>query len=223
MGDPSTSRARQVRLAWLAIAALVGPMGAPAAGDDDESLGLYRWLDRGGVVRYTPDFDRVPSGRRKTTVKVIPGSTPMGAPSSSSGPVHQIPTPQAIPGSSAGSGPGSGAATGTPADPAADPDADPFNAPSEANTVDMEPLDPDDPVELAATSWPELDARIAELETLIADDEEIIKQLISQPPTHDDDEIIHSATLREIAKRLPALQGELIELQSWRDDPDGRK
>jgi hypothetical protein len=86
---------------------------------------------------------------------------------------------------------------------------DPFNAPGQARKA-------------GGDSWPELDARIAELEILVAKDEEAVKVMISTPQTGARDELIDSEELREIGARLPVLQGELAELKRWRDDPDTR-
>jgi hypothetical protein len=93
---------------------------------------------------------------------------------------------------------------------------DPFAAPGQARNADAQ-----DPT-LGGGSWPELDARIAELEILVATDEEAIKVMISTPQTGDYDELIDSEELREIGARLPVLQGELAELKRWRDDPGTR-
>lgn len=178
--------------------------GVTAAADDAEGTELYRWLDRGGVIRYTPDFSRIPDARRNTAVRVISGSTyvenegvPMAAPAGTT-----IPSP----GATLNQG-GTAAAT-------APPGADPFNSPSEAHKVKSDAG--------SGSSWPELDARIAELEVLVAQDEEVIKEMISRPVSPDDDELIHSAKLREVAARLPILQGELMELRRWREQPDRR-
>jgi hypothetical protein len=100
------------------------------------------------------------------------------------------------------------------------PGADPFNAPGQVPKVDAQDLAPN--AALSGSSWPELDARIAELEILVAKDEEAIKEMISTPQTGDYDELIDSEELREIGARLPVLQGELAELKRWRDDPGTR-
>jgi hypothetical protein len=98
--------------------------------------------------------------------------------------------------------------------------ADPFNAPAEKREVDTQQLATD--AEFDGDSWPELDARIAELEVLITADEEIIKEMISAPPSESTDDLIHSPVLRQIAARLPILQGELNELRRWREQPRDR-
>ncbi len=104
-----------------------------------------------------------------------------------------------------------------PAAPA--PGADPFNAPDQLQAVDRQDLATDAAI---GSSWPELDARIAELEALVAKDEEALKEMISRPHSGDRDELIDSEELREIGARLPVLQGELAELKRWRDDPGTR-
>jgi len=100
------------------------------------------------------------------------------------------------------------------------PGTDPFNAPGQVSPVDAQDLATD--AAIGGGSWPELDSRIAELEMLVAKDEESIKEMISTPQTGDHDELIDSEELREIGARLPVLQGELAELKRWRDDPDTR-
>jgi hypothetical protein len=100
------------------------------------------------------------------------------------------------------------------------PGADPFNAPGQVPTVGTQDLPTD--AATGSSSWPELDARIAELEVLVAKDEEAIKEMISVPQTGDYDELIDSEALREIGARLPVLQAELAELKRWRDDPGTR-
>lgn len=59
-----------------------------------------------------------------------------------------------------------------------------------------------------------LDRRIAELEARIAEDEETLKQLISDPKMADT--LRSSPELREIGDRLPALQAELRALREQR-------
>jgi len=100
------------------------------------------------------------------------------------------------------------------------PGTDPFNPPGQVQQID--PQGPAPGAALVGSSWPELDARIAELEILVAKDEEAIKEMISTPQTGDYDELIDSEELREIGARLPVLQGELAELKRWRDDPGTR-
>jgi uncharacterized coiled-coil protein SlyX len=97
---------------------------------------------------------------------------------------------------------------------------DPFRPPSQTQRVDAQGTAP--AAASGGSSWPELDARIAELEMLVAQDEEAIKEMISTPQTGDRDELIDSEELREIGARLPVLQGELEELKRWRDHPDTR-
>jgi uncharacterized coiled-coil protein SlyX len=164
-----------------------------AIGAQQSETELYRWLDRHGVVRYTTDLGRIPNSRRSTVVRVVP---------------HSIPTSNTSVAPSAPAAPLPGLV------PAAD--ADPFSAPGQIPNVVPQPPAP------VTSSWPELDARIAELEMLVAKDEETIKQMVSTPQVGDHDELIDSEELREIGARLPVLQGELEELKRWRDDPGTR-
>jgi hypothetical protein len=97
---------------------------------------------------------------------------------------------------------------------------DPFTAPSQQQRTNAQPLTPS--AATGGSSWPELDDRIAELEILVAKDEEAIKVMISKPQIGDHDDLIDSEELRVIGARLPVLQGELEELKRWRDDPDTR-
>ncbi len=60
-------RSGVARLLLLATA-LAAPPGAVATAAD-----LWRWIDAGGVPRYTPDPDRVPAARRATLERVEPG------------------------------------------------------------------------------------------------------------------------------------------------------
>jgi hypothetical protein len=201
----------------MALAVSVAPILAASGALDDGSdqtrpaptgPELYRWLDRYGAVRYTPDLSRIPNSRRNTVVRVVPGTKPQEATLAAQPGAMTIPTPGEKP-------PSATAALGT-----ALPDADPFNAPAEARRVRSQDLAPG--TSFGGNSWPELDARIAELEDLVAQDEETIKQMVSAPASEGYDELIHSTELREIAARLPILQGELDELRRWREEPDRR-
>jgi uncharacterized coiled-coil protein SlyX len=183
-----------------ALAALVGfalaiALPSVTIGVQRNEVELYRWLDRHGVVRYTTDLSRIPDSRRSTVVRVVPQSIPT-ATSSVAPPT--APLPGVVPA----------------------PDADPFNAPGQVPTANTQDLAPT--ATLGGSSWPELDDRIAELEILVARDEESIKEMVSTPQVGDHDELIDSEELREIGARLPVLQGELAELKRWRDDPDAR-
>ncbi len=204
-------------LGALALALSAAPLLASNGATDDGSgqlrpaptgPELYRWLDRYGVVRYTPDLDRIPDSRRSTIIRVVRSAEPRAATLAAQPGPMTIPTPGETPPS----------ATAARVDTL--PSAEPFNAPGEARRVGSRDLVSG--TSFGGSSWPELDARIAELEILVARDEETIKQMISAPPSEDYDELIHSQELREIAARLPVLQGELDELRRWREEPDRR-
>jgi len=191
------------RAAWAAgigIALAVALTSHAIAAAPQATPELDRWLDRHGVVRYTPDLSRIPKSRRSTVVRVVPQSIPSASTQASAQPA--APTTPPLPGVVAAA------------------DADPFNAPGQARGVNTQDLAPGSA--LGGSSWPELDERIAELEALVAQDEEAIKEMISKPKSGDSDELIESKELREIGARLPVLQGELAELKRWRDDPGTR-
>jgi hypothetical protein len=181
---------------WLApllgVAMLFAAVDEVRAADASGEPELYRWLDRGGVVRYTPDLSRIPDTRRDTAIRVVSGTNPLGEPlSTPPDPTSLAPLGPALAGAS------------------------PYNAPGQVK--------PADKAASSGNTWPELDARIAELETLIEADEEIIKEMISAPAsTEGSDDLIHSPVLRQIAARLPILQGELNELKRWREQPRDR-
>ncbi len=178
---------------WIAPLLGVAMLSAAVCTAHASERELYRWLDREGVVRYTPDFSRIPEVRRDTAIRVISGASPLGAP------MRPAPAPAVL----------------APLGPAL-AGADPFNAPAEARQVESASLTDD---AFGGNSWPELEARIAELEVLILADEEIIKDMISAPRTNGSDNLMHSPVLRQIAGRLPILQGELYELRRWREQP----
>jgi hypothetical protein len=167
----------------LSLALLLALLGSPAAAD------VWQWTDAEGVVRYTPDPERVPAGRRDTMVKVEPGMPaprPRGAPTPGAvyAPSQELPR-----------------------------GVDPFNAPDQARSleaVDVPEPGPGDPPAGAAAPAPSFAerSRRAEIAARIAADEEALKQLISNPDAPPPD----SAELREIARRLPALQAELRAL-----------
>ena len=180
-----------------AFAGLVGfalwiALPSVAIGAQQSETELYRWLDRHGVVRYTTDLSRIPNARRSTVIRVVPPSIPTATSRAAPAAPGLLPVPG----------------------------ADPFNAPGQVSPVDAQDLATG--AAAGGGSWPELDARIAELEMLVAKDEEAIKEMISTPQTGDHDELIDSEELREIGARLPVLQGELAELKRWRDDPGTR-
>ncbi|MEE9607730.1 MAG: hypothetical protein V3U03_08305, partial [Myxococcota bacterium] len=102
--------------------------------------------------------------------------------------------------------PGTLAAVESEALPVAHPPAQPVSSPPSTSAVAQAPAPP------AA----ELAARIAELEGAIARDEEALKQLISEAHAESSDPILESEELREIARRLPALQADLRALREQR-------
>lgn len=174
---------------------------------------LYRWLDQRGVVRYTPSLDRIPDTRRNTAIRVVPGTSPRGEKLGASLPQSTGPGNEAA-GAAQTVEPGGASTVPMLAG------SDPFNAPVERRRVESERFASDEGS--GTNTWPELDARIAELEVLIQADEEVIKDMLSAPKSGRQDDLIYSQELREIASRLPLLQGELTELRRWREQPRDR-
>jgi hypothetical protein len=141
---------------------------------------VWQWVDADGGIRYTPDPSTVPAARRGTMVRVEPG----------------MPAPQVPPNSTLYAPPGEFG-----------PDSDPFAAPGAARGA--RPGSEDSfAADVPADYPPHLATRRAELLAQIAQQEARIKVLIS----HDDpdgDPATVEPELREIARRLPALQAEL--------------
>jgi hypothetical protein len=95
-----------------------------------------------------------------------------------------------------------------------DPKAEVITVPS-PNPGPSEPYRPP----ASGDQWTEYDARVREVESLIAKYEEALKVMVSAPGSDADTEI--SPELREIARRLPQLQAELAALYRGRNDTSG--
>lgn len=206
----------------LCLALLLVVWGSPASAD------LWRWIDAEGVIRYTPNADRVPDESRNSMTRVESGmaAAPARPATPTAAPVE--PTPLYAPADEFSAS------------------ADPFNAPDRAQTLrgdDVpEPLEPSATLPLGAepaarrapqavalpsatpSAIPEpipaisnapglSDAqaeRRAKLIEGIDRDETALKELISSgrtPASEPSDE------LRAIADRLPQLQEELRVLE----------
>jgi hypothetical protein len=219
--------------------ALAVALFAPAAFAE-----VWQWTDADGVVRYTPNPDRVPESQRGSLVKLEPGMQ-VPPPSPSAPPVMYAP-PEELPFG-----------------------ADPFDAPEPARTLEVpepEPAAEVPEVEASATPAPSAApveasapratlvevpapsatppsdtpvdepepppaprllsdaerARRAQLEEQIAADQEALKELISRGSTEGDDPLRESPELREIARRLPVLQAELRALEGVPERRDER-
>ncbi len=204
------------------MVALAAALLAPAAFAE-----VWQWTDAEGVVRYTPNPERVPQSQRGSLVKVEPGMS-LPTPSPAKPPVMYAP-PEELPFG-----------------------VDPFEAPEPARTLespDLPEMEPSPaPVPARTTEPPELPemepspapvpsaavgapgdapepppvprplsdterARHAQLEEQIAADQETLKELISRESTQGEAPLRESPELREIARRLPALQAELRALE----------
>jgi hypothetical protein len=194
-----------------AVALAAGLLG-PAA-----SAEVWQWTDAEGVVRYTPNPDRVPESQRGSLVKVEPGME-IPAPSPSRPPVMYAP-PEELPfGADPFDAPepartlevpeAESSAAPEPARTPEVPEARASTAPAPRVPPGEEPEPPPAPRPLSDAQR----ARRAQLEAQIAADEEALKELIGRKSTEGDEPLRESPELREIARRLPALQAELRAL-----------
>ena len=191
---------------------------------------IWQWTDAEGVVRYTPNPDRVPQSQRGSLLKVEPGMV-LPAPSPSKPPVMYAP-PEEIPfGADPFEAPEPARTLESPelppAEPSATPEAEPLatpeaeppapfaprHAPSEAPAPSAAPgQEPEAPPPAPRPLSDAEQARRAQLEEEIATAQEALKELIAREAVEGDDPLRESPELREIARRLPALQAELRAL-----------
>jgi uncharacterized small protein (DUF1192 family) len=172
--------------AAMSLAGAAVGLALPAPAAADEGARLYRWSDEQGAVRYTPDPSRIPRAQRAGAQPVEPGQPPPGDEA----------TPVAPPASER-----SGASLGDSPGPPGSP----------------EPAQPEETSPPAGESGvSDLDARIRELEASIARDQQLLQAMIASPAQGDGDSLAESPELREIARRLPALQAELRRLRAER-------
>jgi len=287
-----------------AAVALAAALLAPAA-----PAGVWQWTDAEGVVRYTPNPDRVPESQRGSLIKLEPGMQ-APAPRASQPPVRYAPAEELPRGADPFAAPEPARTLETPeAGPAAAPETEPTVKPAPAPTSELPaqraakfptppapgsapvetpaprpaaaeapasltpPVEAPPPraaaAEAPASLTPPVEApppraaaaeapapltppveapapraasvaaavpqalpgeepepppaprplsdteraRRAQLEEQIAADEETLKELISKAPGGGDEPLRESAELREIARRLPALQAELRALE----------
>lgn len=191
------SRARRVLLA-LALAA------APAAAAAEAPV-VYKWIDESGVAHYTTDRDRVPSSLRD---RVLPRSAPpatRATPESWSA-MDAPPSADADAESTAVSAPGDFAEEPAAATQSGSAE-EPTPAPLGTQLATRPP---------APGAAGELDARIAELERQIVQDEESLEALLSDASLHGGTPLPERGDFREIAHRLPKLQADLRALRDER-------
>jgi hypothetical protein len=214
-------------------------LAGAAAAADEPAVRVWQWTDRAGVVRYTPDRDRVPGYARDAAVEIRPGqgpppTTPVYFEPDPRAPVVAVPdaTPEATPppaaarpaavaGPDTSPTPAAAVPDTAPAPAAAVHDGSPAPAVAVPDTPPVEagPLAAAQPA-VAAPPGDDLDERIRQLETQIQADEEALKQLISAADSSADVEV--SPELRAIAERLPRLQAQLASLQQRRVDAGSR-
>jgi hypothetical protein len=226
--DPRRRAAARVAGAALALLLVCGQARA---------ADLYQWTDEQGNVRYTPDPERVPSGRRDTVIPLEPGAprTPAAPPRAAPDPVAPAPsTPREQPAGKAPA-PAPSAAPIAPTSPtpatAPAPSAAPAPVPAPAPAATATPAPtpsttppPAEPRAAPAVAAPApLAAADAEREqqllAAIAADEDALKALISSEAQPGEPSPADSEKLREIAQRLPGLQAELAALRARRAPP----
>jgi hypothetical protein len=202
------------------------------------SAEVWQWTDAEGVVRYTPNPDRVPASQRDSLVKLEPGmQVPPSSPSRPPvryAPPEELPLgvdpfeapapartlePLELPPAEPAAAPEPARAPELPGPPEAEPSTTPRAAPSEAPAPSAPPIEEPEPPPPPRPLSDAEKARRAELEEQIAADQEALKELLSRQPTEGGAPLRDSPELREIARRLPALQAELRALEGV---PEGR-
>jgi hypothetical protein len=176
------------RRAWVPGLVLLLGVAAACGGSSRVPERLYRWTDAEGSVHYTAKRSSIPRVYRLSARSVAPDGSD-GPADAGAGALATDPV-QSV--------------SSTGAEPAP-PDASHPGRGAETKSV-----------EAAPPSTPELDARIREVETAIARDEETLKLLIAEDPAEGRDSLAASRQLREIAQRLPGLQAELRSLRAQR-------
>ncbi len=183
-----------VRAAGLVVSALLFAGSAAVAAEvKSERPRIYRWVDDNGIAHYTTDPERIPAALRSRMHEPVPLSS------------------SAIEAHAPASALGAWEATDRPAAAGAAATEDP-------NSESLGPLDDfsDDENPQARARRSQIDARIAELEAVIAKDEEALKARISSPSSGgplaagDDPEFL------SIAGRLPKQLAELRQLREER-------
>jgi hypothetical protein len=225
-------------LSRAASVALAAALLAPAAFAE-----IWQWTDAEGVVRYTPNPDRVPQSHRGSLLKVErgmvlpapspakprviyapPEEIPFGAdPFEAPEPARTLESPEP-PEAEPSAAPGPARAPEVPerleAEPptAFAPRAAPSEAPAPSAAPGQEPEAPPAPRPLSNAEQ----AHRTQIEEQIAADQETLKELIARQAMEGDDPLRESPELREIARRLPALQAELRALEGVPERRGGR-
>jgi hypothetical protein len=194
-----------MRRGLLAAIALTCCFAAGTAAAQDEAAAaaprpkIYKWVDENGIAHYTIDRQRIPQSLRNRADRL---------------------------GSDAALPPGDGAARsyGDPFDSWASDNRSVARRDVWDEGVEDSYKPPPSPEELLAMEAErgEIDQRIAELESVIAEDEDALKSMISdinvKPLDREDD-----PEFRSIAMRLPQRLAELRSLRDRRDQLERRE
>jgi hypothetical protein len=229
------------RLAGLLALAATTLWLAPQSGaQTTETTRVYKWVDENGIAHYTTDPDRIPDALRNRIESLDRGGRAepeAPAPEPRAAELPPVEPPAGIPTGADEAAPAEAAAGAgepapeSPAPAIAVPEPRTSPAPSRVDwaTRDVVPdapssaallkggvaLTPEQKETLAAEREA-LDARIAELEAAIRRDENMLKDLISEPDLDADTPIFDRPEFLEISQRLPELQAELDALRSQR-------
>jgi hypothetical protein len=218
--EPRSTRFPRARAAAAGLALWIGAglAGVPALAEQPAPV-IYQWTDDRGNVRYTPDPERVPASRRDTMLRLEPGAPATPQPPRPDAPSVPSPAPTALTTTPVAPSGVTPAPAQTPvATPASTPT--PTSAPTAAGVADTTPR-AGAPSAPAPELSPSETAREQQLAAAIAADEEALKALISAPAAEGGAPAGASEQLREIARRLPAMQAELSALRERRAPPAG--
>ncbi len=191
---------------WIACAVGATTLGL-AAPSSAEAPRIYKWVDANGIAHYTTDPDRIPRALRNR-IESIDRSDPLPA----------DPADPATPGAATEPAPG---AAGSPGPAVGDEtwatrDATPRPRRSRSGfDDDYDPTSPE-AIEARAAEQEALDARIAELEAEIRKDEDVLKELITDPDLSADTPLFDRPEFLEVSQRLPQLQERLAALRDQR-------
>jgi hypothetical protein len=154
---------------------------------------IYRWTDAEGQTHFTPSLEQLPPTIREqiSTLASMPGESRMAL--SQEGRWAAL----NIDGNSSGVS---------------------FGDVTESRGIETEVLQETlDPAQALRNS--EMDSRIAELESIIAQHEDQLKEMISNPDAATNSSFVEQEEFRTIAQELPALQAELKALKAQQAQP----
>jgi hypothetical protein len=166
------------------------PEPSPVAAPEGQ---IYRWTDTEGKTHFTPSLEQLPPTIREqiSILASMPGESRMALSKEGRWAALNI------------EGDSSGAS---------------FGDVTEYGGVETEALQETlDPAQALRNA--EMNSRIAELESIIAQHEDQLKEMISSPDAATNSSFVEQAEFRTIAQELPALQAELKALKAQQTQP----